>query len=221
MTDTDERTGRPLYRGLPVPWVTRWSGEVPTDPDKIYPQISESYARIAYRDEIPSDRDEHGVLWIREGLTRTGEPVFKAVHSRRQRACWTRRRCQVCGQPFPAGQPLTWIEAVSDGSTIVNSAEPFVTTAAPTCRACATVAAKMCPHLRGGKIELLEIRRFRPWGVYGDILNLNPLAKGDPPVWSFAHHVPFDNSGLLDVTWAKQLVVEIQEYTVAEEIPSA
>ncbi|MFW6695860.1 hypothetical protein [Streptomyces sp. MAR4 CNX-425] len=170
--DAPTQTAPPLLWGrnsLPVPYAAAWSGEVPAVGAAL--TIREDGSGLAYRDERALDRDRHGVLWAR--LTEApgvGRPVFRSLHSHRQRRAMLGMLCQVCGapagrtargwlfllqQPGPGEQPAHWPEGAL-------SAKP------PVCAPCARLALRYCPHLT---VPLaLRVRKPRVWGVFGGLV---------------------------------------------------
>ncbi len=87
-----EVLGRPAV----VPFITAWSAERSVRPEV----IALPGAGLAYRDEVPYDRDSDGNLWTRMTLRRgCGRPEFGRVHPGRQRRAMRRLLCQVCGGP--------------------------------------------------------------------------------------------------------------------------
>ena len=86
------------------------------------------------------DREYNGILWMREGLTRAGEPEFGQVSIYRQRACMRRRQCQVCGQKITS-PVIRWLLHPSQ----ISGGEDTVTCSPPTCDACIELSIGECP----------------------------------------------------------------------------
>jgi hypothetical protein len=100
-----------LYKGVPVPYIARWSSEVVRPGPAMIPVPVPQGYYLTYKDEQPEDRVE-GQLWLRErDSPGHGEPMFADVHSHRQRLCQIEGRCQICGQVQEP--PLRWL--IPDG----------------------------------------------------------------------------------------------------------
>ncbi|RKN43027.1 hypothetical protein [Streptomyces hoynatensis] len=195
-------------KGLPVPYVVRWSGEVVvTDRDLI---VRADGRGLGYRDERPGDRDRHGVLWAR--LTEEpggGQPEFRCMHPARQRRAMLERLCQVCGGPadrngkgwlFVLGRP-----GREDG--VPGWPEGALCTKPPVCEPCAGVAVAHCPHL--GEPAFVRVRKPRVWGVFGGFF---VPGRGGRLAGSEDADLPF---GHPQADWflANQLVVELTRTT--------
>jgi hypothetical protein len=106
-----------------------------------------------------------GILWMREGIGRGGEPQFSQVSVHRQRAAMFKQLCQVCGQRI-TDRPIQWLmsakqlEQAPDGETITMSP--------PTCSACVPIALDLCPHLRKGDWLIANVLEYEVWGVWGE-----------------------------------------------------
>ncbi|GAA3857576.1 hypothetical protein [Streptomyces sedi] len=189
---------------LPVPYATAWSEEKASVGKALI--SNRSGTGLAYRDEVPTDRDRHGVLWAR--MTEApgeGRPNFSTLHSFRQRRSMFDMLCQVCGEPasrtsrgilfllpHPAGEKKT-----SDW------AEGALSTKPPLCEPCADLATRHCPHLA----DPLFVRSRKPriWGVFGGFLT--PTANGlrSSPTNDY---IPYGHAA---AAWflASQLVIEL------------
>ena len=148
-----------------VPYIAAWSAERFTRPQIIaLPGMG-----IAYRDELPHDRDSDGVLWARMTLQRgCGKPEFGRVHSGRQRRAMRRLLCQICGDPADRTEEgVLWLlkDARSDWP---GWPEGLAATHPPVCLPCARASARLCPHLRGGAIAV-RVKDFDVRGVYGSL----------------------------------------------------
>ncbi|TLQ39446.1 hypothetical protein [Streptomyces marianii] len=158
----------PVYRGLRVPRVARWSAE-----HDITPAVYLRNSRLAYADPVLTRACTHqGALWrawtIAPGK---GEPRFSHLHPARQRRMMTRRICQVCG--------LSTVEeaATEGGHLFLTGAgeetgfrgpieEGERTLHPPVHLACGWESVRHCRHLLDG-YEAARVARPVPWGLYG------------------------------------------------------
>lgn len=156
------------WRGVPVPYAARWTGEVNREPATVGTDPSDGSLHVYYPDgrEV---RDHMGVLWMREGLTRTGEPEFGELSVHRQRACMMKRLCQVCGNKID--QPV--IRWLLDPRQIVTSRDPrlrgediTVTSSPPTCDECVEKSIKLCPAMSRDRV-IARVLEYKVWGVTG------------------------------------------------------
>lgn len=147
------------WNGRPVPWVTRWTGEIA--PDR-YEIASTPDGRITYAAGLNNyDPRDPKILWQREGIMRGGEPEWANVSTYRQRAAMRRRLCQVCGTKIADG-PIRWLMPpdgleqyrTPDGE-VVN-----ITMSAPTCDGCVDVALNHCPHMVGAGAMILTVEDY-------------------------------------------------------------
>lgn len=160
----------PQHLGRPVPWVTKWTGETSTDPFT-FAFTSDGQPAVAYPDGIEF-RDEHGYLWRREGSVRRGEPQYRQVNAHRQRQCMRTPRCQVCGRKLPDG-PIRWL--MSKNALSVSPQGVVTTINPPTCDGCVPLARQLCPHLSKTGSDLLLVKRWRVYGVCGELIVLDGL----------------------------------------------
>ncbi|MFG2143245.1 hypothetical protein ACGFRG_03465 [Streptomyces sp. NPDC048696] len=130
--------------GLTVPFITAWDSERITVP-RLGVRVSGAGPSIYFADEGPMDRDQHGILWVRQGLGRgRGKALFPTVHAYRQRRAMYDLLCQVYGG-------LTIEESDTRQLYVMNSArgqpirEGERTTAPPVCRSCAPEASHELP----------------------------------------------------------------------------
>ncbi|MFC9050071.1 hypothetical protein [Streptomyces anthocyanicus] len=158
---------------LPVPYIAAWSGE-PTAQRRIVCRAD----GIAYADEQPSDRDQHGVLWNGRAYARgTGRPRFGEVHPARQRDAMAHLLCQVCGTPADRNDRGTlWLLEDNRGDW-PDWPDRLMTTHPPVCLRCARLAADLCPHLHGGYVAV-RVRESDPCAVLGRLWA--PTALGTP-----------------------------------------
>ncbi|MFB9830954.1 hypothetical protein [Actinoallomurus acaciae] len=136
-----------LTRARLVPYIASWSSERLTEARLIADDTG-----IAYKRERPSDRDDHGVLWMRHtSAPGVGTPQYKWVHPYRQRRAMGQLLCQVCGGPADRDERgILWLvgRAENPWSGAEMTAQP------PVCLRCAVPASRACPHLRGRTLAL-------------------------------------------------------------------
>lgn len=165
----------PQWKGRPVPWVTKWSGETSMDPFT-FAMNERAELHVVYPDG-PEFRDDHGYLWRREGVGRKGEPQFAQVNAHRQRQAMRVPRCQVCGSRLPSDRPIRWL---LPKNTMQVTPEGAVTVfSPPTCEGCVPLARQLCPHLRKEGSGLLLVKAFHVWGVMGEAVMLDGLTVVD------------------------------------------
>ncbi|WP_327346019.1 hypothetical protein [Streptomyces europaeiscabiei] len=162
---------RPLpltFKGLPVPYIAAWSNErLPR------PAVITATEGIAFADALGANghaqgRDKSGVLWQRWALRRgDGEAEFDVVHAPRQKRAMRKLLCQVCGGPSDVNE-LGRLFLLEDYRGVEGWPEREVTTHPPVCLACAPLAARLCPHLRG-KVVAVRARQVAIDGVYGEV----------------------------------------------------
>ncbi|MEU5432309.1 hypothetical protein AB0G73_02900 [Streptomyces sp. NPDC020719] len=102
--------------GLTVPFITAWDSERITVP-RLGVRVSGAGPSIYFADEGPMDRDQHGILWVRQGLGRgRGKAPFPTVHAYRQRRAMYDLLCQVYGGRTYVREflPPTRLEAMDD-----------------------------------------------------------------------------------------------------------
>lgn len=201
------------HKGHPVPWVTRWTGEiveeqlsVAMDPDGLllhYPRGNE-------------DREANGVLWYREGIKRGGEPEYSQVNVYRQRASMRKCLCQVCGKKIDA-RPISWITPIEE--PIFDSDDGHVyTQTPPVCDGCAALALHVCPALRSRGYRRLKVLEYEIAGVYGEAI----VFVKDRTAMSRRKGLTmvFDQDYGDDFSWravgAKQQVVRLTKFVVEE-----
>lgn len=192
--------------GLQVPWVTRWTKEVIRSPIQLtYDPANKT--PVLFYDDGPEFRDEHGILWQREGINRGGEPQFSQVATYRQRAAMRKRLCQVCGNKIES-RVIRWLMAPLQLETLGGAT---CTQSPPTCDACVPIAIDLCPRMRQEHI-ILRVLEYRIWGVSGEAVVLRepeqPLL-GVRQVNAAAHRYgdPYPLAFL-----AKQQIVELVKF---------
>lgn len=166
--------GRPIV----APYITSWSEEV--DPPS---QLVEVPGRgIAYADETVSDRDRHGVLWLRTVFRPgVGRPVYGQVHPLRQRRAMLRLLCQVCAGPADrTSEGVLWLvrdwrDDWPGWPNGVGETEP------PVCVPCVRLSMRLCPSLRKGAVAF-RARRFPVAGVRGACYAAGPRLIGEDTV---------------------------------------
>jgi hypothetical protein len=187
------------YKGTPVPWIARWTSEVRSPGPEVRLEVTDK-TRISYAHEREDDRIE-GVLWLREGSSQgVGEPLFKEVHSHRQRQCIVDGLCQVCGQSIN-GSVIPWIlpRHLSE-----KKPSGIVTEQAPICEACISVATKYCPYLLGPGYKTVDVTGYRPIALFGDVWEVGREGSG-------SHHYQADRpvGGYLGNLVARQMIVQL------------
>ncbi|MEV6668850.1 hypothetical protein [Streptomyces sp. NPDC051162] len=194
---------------LTVPYITAWDSEVITMP-QLATVTGPIGRRLAFKDEGPMDRDQHGTLWMPQGLARgRGKALFEHVHSQRQRRSMFDLLCQVCG-----GSTLE--EDFDRQLYVMNSAkgvpvqEGERTTAPPICTGCAPEAVANCPRLFN-RFVAAHAERSYPWGVLGMLYDPFTLR----PVTSAPVQVPF---GDVRLRWmvAHRSVSELRRVTAVD-----
>lgn len=219
----------PQYRGAPVPWITRWSGEVSRAPWTVV-QDQQGPKIIYPPDGLPEKLDAHGVLWQREGLTRGGKPEWSAVNTYRQRRSMQRRLCQVCGQKI-TDRPIRWLMGIDQLDEIDDD---WLTVSAPTCEGCIDLSLELCPNLPRYGYMILKVLDYSVWGVYGDILTRVGMAGSRPEprapglrrfLGSVGYEEDYGQLFTLRMVLAKQQIVKLgkhvlEEYVEGQERPA-
>jgi hypothetical protein len=187
-----------------VPYITRWSAEhAPAGP------VTVRAGRLAYAQERPGYRDQHGVLWMRAPLRRgQGRPEFGKLHPRRQRAAMTRLWCQVCGQAASrTGEGLLWLTG-EDPHDQGTWPDPLETADPPLCAPCAVKAVQMCPMLRR-RHTALRVQRVSPVAVRGSLYQ--PWHPDPIPAAAAAVYLDDPRANWM---LAGQLIVALEQYTI-------
>jgi hypothetical protein len=166
------------WKGKPVPWVTRWTEEMP-DPSETVMHVEQApepgAVMLAYNtDYAAEEREANGILWQREGINRGGEPQFSQLSTYRQRAAMRKRLCQVCGQKIQT-DVITWLMA--PGQLDVTQEGYAVTTNPPTCDDCVAIALEKCPHLLKAGHYVVKVLEYELWGVQGEGVLYDPEAN--------------------------------------------
>ncbi|MDH6116357.1 hypothetical protein [Kitasatospora sp. GAS204B] len=154
-----------ITRSNAVPYITAWSAEQYAR----YEVVAHPAGGIAYLDEAPHDRDADGILWARMTLgPGRGRPDFGRVHLGRQRRAMRALLCQVCGEPADRAEDGALWLLKDDRTDWPGWPEGMAATHPPVCLGCADIAARRCPHLRGGCVAV-RAREFGTCGVYGSL----------------------------------------------------
>ena len=190
--------GAPLL----VPYITQWSEE-----QQSTAPVVQRRRGIAYRDERPGDRDDHGVLWLRvPSQPGRGRPQFGKIHARRQRRAMTKLLCSVCGQRANRNRDgLLWLIA-EDPQRPDTWPDPLYTAEPPVCAGCAAKAVRFCPRLRR-EYTALRVSAFDLFGVRGS------LYQRDIPRPVTVGGIGFDDPRIRWVQ-AGQLLVRLRDYTI-------
>ncbi|MFM9464863.1 hypothetical protein ACKI1K_18660 [Streptomyces scabiei] len=162
-----------LARPDVVPFIAAWSGEQPHRRTVIY----SGQGGIAYADEGPEDRDQHGVLWNGRALAQgTGRPAYGDVHPERQRIAMQYLLCQVCGRSADRDdRGVLWVVEDNRGDWD-GWPERLMTTHPPLCLPCAGKAVEMCPHLVDSSIAV-RVRDSEACAVYGRIWSSSAFGR--------------------------------------------
>lgn len=204
------KSALPQHEGRPIPWITRWTGELVRTPYSI--SVGREDVRLSYEDGN-ENRDPNGLLWKREGLGRGGSPEYSQVNTYRQRASMRKRLCQVCGSKINE-RPIRWLMPAEqlnldeDGTAITSSA--------PTCASCIPLALELCPYLKASDYLILKVLDYEPWGVYGQAVAIDREEGKGRDLRGV--YVPYENPPIeLSAVCAFQEVVRLTKYVVEEE----
>jgi hypothetical protein len=202
-----------LYKGVPVPYIARWSSEVVRPGPAMIPVPVPQGYYLTYKDEQPEDRVE-GQLWLRErDSPGHGEPMFADVHSHRQRLCQIEGRCQICGQVQEP--PLRWL--IPDG-LYTREQGTLITDVAPVCELCQPWAERYCPFIQGHRFAVYTVKGYRPYALWGDIAeSAGPTrvpSSGQLRGFSKVRHVQGQRllSGYTGDVMARQMVVQLWDW---------
>lgn len=208
---TTDPSKLPQHNGRPVPWITRWTGEVIQEPYTL--EMTRAGLRLVYPDGKDGDYTD-GALWQREGLRRGGEPQYAQVSTYRQRKAMRRGHCQVCGdkiteKPMRFLMPLFGLEELDENT--------HLTTQAPTCSECIPLALQLCPHLKHKGYQLLKVIDYDLWGFFGEVVYLQEgqVRRMRTFVGMDQHNPPqFSLSQVL----AKQQVIKLNKFVIEETL---
>ena len=210
MTETDPAT-LPQWKGLPVPWVARWSAQV--SPETYGVKVVQTQGGGYHlRVEYPEDnwRDQHGTLWQHEGLVRAGEPQFGMVSTWRQRAAMVKRLCQVCGSKIE-GKMTPWILDMMESDMVeILDGDPLTATA-PVCESCIPLARRLCPHLSKGGSKVYDVLEYELWGVFGEVVT---MTEAGPKRFqtNLGYREDYGENFSFESVLAKQQVVKLTKF---------
>jgi hypothetical protein len=199
------------YRGTVVPYITSWNTEQPARRKVIVRPLS----GIGFLDEVPGDRDEHGILWRRmPSSPGVGQPEFGNIHTLRQRKAMRDLLCQVCGGPADRNAEGTlWLLKDHRGDW-PGWPHRMGVTEPPICLPCAQIARHTCPALRREGHVTLRVSGCPVSGVSGALYRSGSVY---PTAAATGHMimVPFDDPA---VRWiqAAHLVREITRCTIVD-----
>lgn len=205
----------PQFEGRPVPWVTRWSGEVTSE--RVAVEIDREHVFLTYQ-HPQETRDEHGVLWRQEGILRRGNPLWAEINAHRQRLAMRKRLCQVCGTKID-GRPIRWLvphdQLWSGDPNRPQDAGTKLTISAPTCDACIPLAQKLCPFLKSKDTAILRVLDYEMWGVYGEAVSVDRETGRGKDLRGI--YVPYEDSPVeLSAVLAFQQVVRLTKFVIEE-----
>jgi hypothetical protein len=202
-----EQAANARKRNAAVPYITSWSAE--SRPlDRL---VTRSRLRgIAYADEVPHDRDGHGILWRRSILAPgRGRPEFGSVHSARQRRVMRRLLCQICaGPPDRTDMGVLWLLG-DDRGDWPTWPEKMGATHPPLCLRCAAASVRLCPYLYN--YAAVRVREPHVGGVYG-VVHRSGL-RGPEPIGFDT--IPYGDARLPWVQ-ASQLVMRLEGCTFVD-----
>jgi len=157
-------------RRIIAPYVTAWSAEHNLDCSLVVRRDG-----VGYANELPGDRDEHGVLWAAVAERRgEGRPEFARIHPARQRRAMSELLCQVCAGPVDrTSDGVLWLmrdyrHDWADWPEGMASVEP------PVCAGCAAISARRCPALQRGAVAV-RVKQFAVAGVRGTLYRPGPF----------------------------------------------
>ncbi|GAA3160358.1 MULTISPECIES: hypothetical protein [Streptomyces] len=165
---------------LPEPlYVVAWSQETDATPSVTVRVTPDGSLRLAFRGELPHDRDHHGILWRRQTISAgRGHPLKDRVHSYRQRTAMAYLLCHADASSTLGGhalhddpphpeQPLFLLDTA-------EVHEGYVTATPPVCHQCAPHVART----RSGRkrsYTAVVVDEVRPWGVAGALYDPTTL----------------------------------------------
>lgn len=177
-----------------APFVTAWSTEQDLQCRLV---LRPDGHGVGYANELPGDRDDHGVLWRKVAEhPANGRPEFGRVHPARQRRAMNDLLCQVCAGPAdrtPDG--VLWL--IRDHrQDWPRWPEGMASVEPPVCARCVAISLRRCPALQRGAVAI-RVREFKLAGVWGTLYRRGTfapvpvraahLAYGDPAVrWMVA-----------------------------------
>nr|BEK65709.1 hypothetical protein KPHV_29360 [Kitasatospora purpeofusca] len=148
-----------------VPWVVARAGEQRADPLLVITSRG-----LAYADETPYDRDDHGTLWARWTGRCEGRPQMANVHSARQRRAIRQSLCQGCRQPADRDENgVLWLVEDARTGSWEDWPEQMITMHPPTCLPCSDTARHNCPHLKRTGTVLMRVQHPELAGIRGHL----------------------------------------------------
>lgn len=205
----------PQWKGRPVPWVTRWTGEIPPTRYDIAKDENGNYTYI----DGQNIKDAHGILWQREGIGRNGDPDWAAVSTYRQRASMAKRLCQVCGTKIKPGS-IFWLMPLHEGF-IENDDGKMLTWNPPTCEGCIPLALELCPHLKRNGYQILRVLDYKVWGVMG--LTVTEVGSEKIPTQAALPYEEDPDFPIYNIEpghiMAQQMVAKLGTFIVEEAVP--
>lgn len=205
---TTDPTTLTQHDGKPVPWITRWTGEVVQEPYGI--QRTPTGVLVGYPDGN-ENREASGLLWQREGLNRSGVPMWADVNTYRQRACIARCKCQVCGAAID-GRPIPWLMPTAEYNMLEEDGT-LRTTTAPICRECVPLALELCPGLPKMGWTLLHVAEYEVWGAFAEVVLIQDEQVRRIPPMDVAYSGP---PQVLRQAVARQQIARLTKFVAAE-----
>lgn len=206
--------GRPLAvrDGLTVPYVTLWSGERHISLTDLWLHNG----GLRYANEGPWDRDARRGLRERwEGGYGDGEPLWRSVHSERQRTAMEHLLCQVCAHPADRTNKGTLF--LVPGSATASHLEETRTSQPPLCLPHALIARTQCPRLRRSHTAL-RARKTSLWGLHGIAYVTRPRPAHRPTNSLAVDQTCSVAYGTPELTYVlgSQLIRELRRVTVVD-----
>lgn len=203
------KSALPQHDGRPVPWVTRWTGEV--SEDRISVMRTPEGIFLQYSDGL-ENRDARGFMWKREGIGRRGEPQYAQLNTYRQRASMLKRLCQICGSKINE-RPIRWL---MDPVQLHAGEDGALTISPPTCSSCIPLALELCPNLRRRGYLIARVLDYEPWGIYGEAIAIDPESGKTRDMRGV--FVPFENPPIeLTAVVGFQQVVRLTKYVIEDQ----
>ncbi|WP_159037127.1 hypothetical protein [Streptomyces specialis] len=198
---------------LLVPYVTRWSEELaPWDTQLA---VRADGSGLCWRDEVPQDRDDRGVLWGRlQPGQGQGRPEFAMLHPRRQREAMRQMLCQVCARPASrTSRGHLFLMSQESAGQLAHTGDLY--SQPPLCLPCAATARDRCPHLRGSTVAI-RAKKICPRGVEGVLYA--PRRHGDTPrpIPGSGQYYPYGDVRRMRWVLASQLVVQLDRVTITD-----
>ncbi|MFD9816581.1 hypothetical protein [Streptomyces sp. NPDC059080] len=155
-----------------TPYTATWAQEADTTPPVIMRRCPRGYPWLAFRGELPHDRDRHGILWRRQTTAPgRGPQLTGRVHSYRQRRAMDDLLCHVDAISAVGGHALRdGPPHISDQALFLLSCddvrEGHITAVPPVCCRCAPRVAGARGRQRR-QLTAVLVAEVRPWGVVG------------------------------------------------------